>query len=472
MPMIQLQGLGLAYPHLPCFAGFTASIEWGQRIAIVGDNGAGKSSLLKLLHGSLLPSEGHIRTDTALGIGYVAQVLDADTPLSGGQRVNQALSRALADATELLLLDEPTNHLDADNRRSLMRMLRAYTGAIVLVTHDEALMERVCDTIWHIGQGGIDVFSGRYADYLAEREIQRNAVNRELDATRRAKQDAHEALMQEQVRASHARERGIKSIQNRKWATIKSPTKLARGSVSSGQTQADIRAQQQALTARMAALRPAEVITPRFHLPASVQPGRVVVQVNNGAVGYGVAWVRDIHLALNHGERLVLCGKNGSGKSTLARATHGDTSLRQGGDWFTPPVQESGYLDQHYADLDPHHTVLQSLANSVPTWTEPALRRHLNDFLFRRSSALDTPVSALSGGEKARLSLARIAARTPRLLILDELTNNLDRRLRQHVTEVIQTYPGTLLLISHDEDFLAEIGVSDRMHLPAGAGLR
>ncbi|MBV8657370.1 MAG: ABC-F family ATP-binding cassette domain-containing protein [Burkholderiales bacterium] len=466
MPLIQLQGLGLAYPHKSCFSGFTASIDWGQRIAIVGDNGVGKSSLLRILHGSLAPSEGHVRTDDALGIGYVAQILDDASTLSGGQRVNRALSQALADAADLLLLDEPTNHLDADNRRSLTRMLAAYPGALVLVTHDEALMDQVCDTIWHVAQGRIEVFRGRYADFLAERALQRDALIKTLAATRRAQEAAHEALMQEQIRASHARERGAKSIQNRKWATIKSPTKLGRGSVTAGHKQAEIRAEQQALSDQMNALRPTEVITPRFQLSSSTREDRAVVQVTDGAIGFSAPLAQGIQLQLGYGERLALLGKNGCGKSTLARAIHGDTRLRLGGAWIVPAADESAYLDQHYADLDPRHTVLQALAARVPKWTETALRRHLSDFLFRRNSEVDTPISALSGGEKARLSLACIAASTPRLLILDELTNNLDRRLRQHVTEIVKGYPGTLLLISHDEAFLSQVGVADTFQMP------
>ena len=146
MSMVHLQGIGLEFPHKTCFSDFTASIVPGQRIAIVGDNGTGKSSLLKLLLGSLAPSAGTIRVSAELGIGYVEQIQSHNATQSGGRRVNLALSQALSQASDLLLLDEPTNHLDIDNRRSLTRMLNNYVGSIVLVTHDATLMDQVCDT--------------------------------------------------------------------------------------------------------------------------------------------------------------------------------------------------------------------------------------------------------------------------------------------------------------------------------------
>ncbi|PHV12429.1 ABC-F family ATP-binding cassette domain-containing protein [Chitinimonas sp. BJB300] len=467
MPMIQLQGLGLVFPHKTCFSGFSTAIEWGQRIAIVGANGNGKSSLLKILVGSLAPSEGTVCKTPGLGIGYVAQVLDSTNTLSGGQRVNQALSQALAQASDLLLLDEPTNHLDADNRRSLSRMLQGFYGSIMLVTHDEALMDQVCDSIWHIGEGRIDVFSGRYTDYLAEQALQRDALGKQLAALKRAQQDTHDALMQEQERASHARQRGAKSIRERKWPTVKSPTKLGRGSTTAGNKQVEIKAQQRDLMGQLEQLRPIGIIVPRFHLSAAAKSRQGVLQITNGAVGYDRPILQPIHMRLAHGEPLALQGRNGSGKSTLARAIQGDPGLIRSGTWITPPTSDIGYLDQHYANLAPNHTVLQALMNVVPDWPMQTLRRHLSDFLFRQDEAVQNQVCTLSGGEKARLSLACIAAKTPQLLILDELTNNLDTTMRRHMIEILRNYPGALLVISHDEDFLQQIGVTQCYPLPS-----
>lgn len=456
MTMIQLQGLGLSFPHKTCFSEFNATIEWGQRIAIVGDNGSGKSSLLRILNGDLIPSEGTICTSAGLGIGYLAQVIDdsGSEQLSGGERVNRALSQALAQTPDLLLLDEPTNHLDVDNHRSLSRMLQNYAGSIVLVTHDEELMNQVCDTIWHIGQNKITVFHGRYADYLAEQQLQREVIEKKLVAIKRAQQDAHDALMKEQERASHARQRGVNSIKNRKWATVKSPTKLGRGNTTSGRKQSEIKEQRRELAEQLDQLPSMEVIVPRFHLTNASKAQRVVMQITNGVIGYDTPLLNNINLSLSQGERLAFIGKNGSGKSTLARAIAHHRQLIQSGAWLLPAPDDVGYLDQHYANLNPSHTVLQTLSDVVPHWTQLELRRHLSDFLFRQNEVVQTRIADLSGGEKARCALACIAARPPQLLILDELTNNLDRRMRHHMVEILRGYPGALLLISHDENFL------------------
>lgn len=463
MTMLQLQGLRLAYPHQTCFSDFSASVDWGQRIAIVGDNGSGKSSLLRVLHGSQAPDEGRLVPCYPLGVGYVPQQVD-DATLSGGERFQRALTAALPQATDLLLLDEPSNHLDAPNRRALLRLLGQFPASLVIVSHDEALIATVCDTIWHLDQGRVTVFHGRYADYQAERARQREALHRQLALTRRAQQAAHQALMQEQERASHARQRGVKNIAERRWATIKSPTKLGRGNTTAGRKQADIREQQQALAAQLDALRQPEAIAPRFHLPAAGAPS-TVLQVNDGSVGYGRPLLSAIHLTLEHGERLALCGRNGSGKSTLARAILGDTALRLGGDWHTPARAHIGYLDQHYAGLPPAQSPLQILAAQVPHWSPQQLRHHLSDFMFRHDAAVHAPTATLSGGERARLALACIAASPPQLLILDEPSNNLDLTLRRHLLTVLRGYPGGLLLISHDEDFLEKLGVERRHEL-------
>lgn len=141
--------------------------------------------------------------------------------------------------------------------------------------------------------------------------------------------------------------------------------------------------------------------------------------------------------------------------------------MRQG-NWILPKSDDIGYLDQHYATLSPDKTVMETIRCLWPDHADAEIRKHLNDFLFRKNEEVTVLVSRLSGGEKARLSLAQIAAKTPKLLILDEMTNNLDLETRAHVIEVLKHYPGALLVISHDTDFLEAIGVTDRYRIDAG----
>lgn len=465
MSMIELQGISLAFPHKTCFSNFHAAMDWGQRIAIVGDNGSGKSSLLRILQGEYAPSEGKVVAQPGLVIAHVAQVLDRADGLSGGQRVNQAMTQALASTPDLLLLDEPTNHLDERNRLSLARMLQGFQGSIVLVTHDVALMDLVCDTLWHIGRDGITVFAGRYTEFEAERALRRQALEKQVQAVKRSRQEAHQALMQEQERASHARQRGIKSIREHKWATIKSRTKLGRGSSTAVDKQAAIRMQQRDLADQLGELSPGATIAPRFHLEAPTRQRQNLLQISDGAAGHVAPAFSRLYLNLASGERLALIGDNGSGKSTLARAILAAPQILRHGDWLTPDARAIGYLDQHYANLDPAHSVLQALKHVAPAWSTAQLRQHLSDFLFRHNSAVEAKVSTLSGGEKARLSLACIAARVPELLILDEVTNNLDLATRRHVIDVLRDFPGAMLLISHDRDFLRALGVSSALRL-------
>ena len=169
--------------------------------------------------------------------------------------------------------------------------------------------------------------------------------------------------------------------------------------------------------------------------------------------------LQDIHLTLHCGEKLVLQGRNGSGKSTLLKAILGQSHIIKSGTWLVPHPQNIGYLDQHYCTLNPHYSVLETIVSQRPDWDHKTLRPHLNDFLFRKNEEVNAGVNQLSGGEKARLSLACIAAKKPHLLILDEVTNNLDLETKGHVNHVLKDYPGSIIVVSHDEGFLQDLGI-------------
>ena len=178
--------------------------------------------------------------------------------------------------------------------------------------------------------------------------------------------------------------------------------------------------------------------------------------------------LQKISLIINSKDRIAIQGDNASGKSTLIKAILNDASVIKSGHWMLPKLVDIGYLDQHYGTLSAEKTVYETIAELVPTWSTIEIRRHLNDFLFRKNEEVNSKVAQLSGGEKARLTLAQIAAITPKLLILDEITNNLDLETREHVIEVLKKYPGAMIVISHDADFLKEIGVHDCYQIVEG----
>lgn len=394
------------------------------------------------------------------------QVIEAFDSFSGGQRFNKALTQALALDPSVLMLDEPTNHLDHHNRQSLIRMLQAFAGTLVMVTHDVELLQSTVESIWHIDNGQVYVFSGNYEDYLREVGNQRAAIETELADLNRQKRQMHDNLMKEQGRAKSSRIRGEKHIQQRKWPTIVSESKALHAQETSGRKKSAINYKKQELTERLSSLRVAEIIQPTFTL-SSARSNQTLVTISDGSVYYveNNAILQDLNFSINARDRIAIQGNNGSGKSTLIKAILGDSSVIKQGDWMVPKPEDIGYLDQHYDTLFPNKTVLETLSCLLAGRSYAEIRKHLNDFLFRKNEEVEALVSTLSGGEKARLSLAQIAAITPTLLILDEMTNNLDLPTRDHVIQVLKVYPGAMIVISHDTAFLTAIGVTDWYHL-------
>jgi ATPase subunit of ABC transporter with duplicated ATPase domains len=450
---IQIKHLTLSFPHKICFEDFSAEIPFGSKIAIIGRNGSGKTSLLRLL-----------RDTDQVSVGYVPQVIETSESLSGGQRFNEALTKALSIDPELLLLDEPTNHLDTNNKKSLMRMLNAYQGTLIIVSHDVALLRQCIDTLWHIEQCSVNIFSGNYDDYLQETNIKRVSVEKELGQLEKQKKEMHQLLMKEQTRAAKSKAKGEKSIDQRKWPTIVSKSKALQASETSGRKKSDIRQHKTELMEQLSSLRLAEIIIPTFSLNAADVGERMLVSIREASVYYQkeTPILNNIYFSVSSTDRVAMSGANGSGKSTLVKAILQDPNVIKSGEWYVPKREDIGYLDQHYGTLPPGFSVLKCIQMMRPEWTPVDVRRHLNDFLFRKNDEINAKISTLSGGEKARLSLAQIAAKTPKLLILDEVTNNLDLETREHVIQVLRAYPGGIILISHDEDFLCETLVEKR----------
>ncbi len=445
MNPIIIKNLSIIYPHKTCVDDFSVVIYPGDRIVLIGRNGSGKTSLLKILANL-----------SDVSAAFVPQLIEVDG-LSGGQKFNAALSEALSLKPELLLLDEPTNHLDLNNRQSLMSMLKHFQGTIVMASHDVELLRSCAHIFWHFDNGKIHIFKGQYDDYKRDIIQKRQSIEDELARLSRDKKDTHKALMKEQERAAKGKVRGEKKRANRKWPKIVADQKERQAQETFGRKTLAIQNRKQDLLEELKALTLPEVIMPKFSLSAADIGSKSIVEIRGGSCGYGDQPILiDLVLTVGPTDRLAIVGNNGSGKSTLVKAIMSNSQIYRDGQWFIPKPEDIGYLDQHYGTLT-EETVLDCIAKTVPHWSHAENRKHLNDFLFRKNEEVNSLVANLSGGEKVRLSLALIAAKTPKLLILDEITNNLDIETRDHVLQILQSYPAAMIIISHDQDFLDQL---------------
>ena len=316
---IFIQDLCLSFSGQFCFEDFNNEIRFGNRIAIVGRNGSGKSALLKILLNKIEPTEGEVIIPNDVTAGYVAQTIDHYQELSGGQRFNKSFTEALAKDPNMLLLDEPTNHLDLHNRNSLMSKLNNYYGTLIVVTHDIELLRNCVDILWHIEGGKIHVFSGCYDHYMQEISIKKQVLHKNLVCLKQAKKTMHHQLMKEQTRAAGSKRKGEKSIDKKKWPTVVSKAKAGRGQKTSGKKKAAIMTQRQHLQDELDNLYSPEVVVPKFSLETMGNKEKLILSISEGFCGYSEEnyLLRDINLTLNGKERIAIIGNNGSGKSTL-----------------------------------------------------------------------------------------------------------------------------------------------------------
>jgi len=461
---IYLNNLSLSFPHKTCFENFSTDIHFGDRIGIIGQNGSGKSTLLDRIRGTKNLMEGSIKFSNDLTLGFVPQLIEISDSLSGGEGFNKSLSFALSRDPNILLLDEPTNHLDLHNRRSLMHMLHRYKGTLIIVSHDTELLRTCVNKFWHIYNKQVTVFSGNYDDLRQEILLKKDLISNQISTLNRQKKELHQNLMREQKRASKSKEKGEKSIDRRKWPTIVSKAKAGRSQETFGRKKLVINQERQGLVEKLKDFRLPEIITPKFFIENDKISHQFLIQIDNGCIGYteDCALIRDINFMIYNKDRTAICGNNGSGKSTFIKAILGCDFVFKSGNWTVPKKENIGYLDQHYKNLDPKKSVFETLSCLMPDWSHADVRSHLNDFLFRKNEEVNVPTVTLSGGEKARLSLAQIAAKPPKLLILDEITNNLDLETKEHVIQVLKSYPGALIVISHESDFLEAIGIKEK----------
>ena len=460
MSQININSISLSFPHKTCFEDFSALIYHGSHIGIIGSNGSGKSTLLKFLNQEIIPETGQVEYLYPTNIAYIPQIIEVLDDLSGGEKFMKNFFDALSSYPDILLLDEPTNHLDIENRKILLQQLEKYHGTVIFVSHDMHLLNNFAEIIWHIDNENIHIFSGNYNDYMREISLKRTSIESKLSILSRKKKEQHNLLMKEQLRAKKSKNYGEKKRKEGSWPPIIANAKKVQAQVTTASKKKEIIDRKDDLLQQIDDLRLPEILRPKFHLQSADIQDKLIVQISGSKISYGNNIIlNDLYLSLYGSEKLALIGKNGSGKTTIVKALMRNPSINIEGNLYAPDIAKIGYLDQHYRNIDYNLTVIENLEIIVPNWDMSEKRKHLNNFLFRKNEEVNANVENLSGGERARLSLSLIASKVPDLLILDEITNNLDLSTLTHVIDILKGYPGALIIISHDKEFLNQIEI-------------
>ena len=437
-----------------------------MRACVTGRNGEGKSTLLKVIAGRLEPDAGEIIRAPGLKTAFLEQEVPSDRPgtvaeiagsgkyvsqmgldpmavfnsLSGGMRRRVLLARALADEPDLVLLDEPTNHLDVASIEWLEAFIRRQTEtAFLFVTHDRAFLKSVATYVYDLDRG---ILSGWNCDYrtFLQRKADLQADEAALWARKAKKLAQEEAWIRQGVKARRTRNQG------RVEALRKLRLEFAN--------------------------RRAAVGTSTLKLDMAAASGDRVIKIVDISFAYpgGAPIVRGFTADVLRGERIGVIGENGTGKTTLLKLLVGQLAPTAGTVTLGTRV-EMAFFDQLHAQLDPEATVKEVVAKDRDAVTVGGVTKHvfayLADFLFTPERAR-TPVKALSGGEKARLLLARLFLKPSNLLVMDEPTNDLDVETLELLEEQLLNYKGTLLVVSHDREFLDNVVTSS--YVLAGDG--
>jgi ATP-binding cassette subfamily F protein 3 len=362
------------------------------------------------------------------GLGFRADELARPlAEFSGGWRMRAALARLLLLAPSLLLLDEPTNHLDLEALAWLENFLAGYDGTVVVVSHDRYFLNRMVTSIAELGPAGLTVYPGDYDDYLVEREARRELL--EAQARNQAKRIEEVERFIERFRYKATKARQVQS-------RVKMLAKVERIEV------------------------PGAARRIHFKFPEPPRTGRRVATLTGVHKAYGDNVVyRGIDVAVERGDRVALVGENGAGKSTLLKILAGALPFERGERMLGAHVAVHYYAQHQLDALTPTNSALEEIIAAAPDLPHTRLRTILGAFLFS-GDAVEKKVSVLSGGEKARLALAKMLVRPAALLCLDEPTNHLDLASREVLEEALALFPGTIVFISHDRYFINRIATS------------
>jgi len=500
MPLLTLDSISLAYGMHPLLEKASLTIESGERVCLLGRNGEGKSTLLRIISGEVTPDDGQVRLESGARLSVLPQNLPTDDErsayevvasafpetgallaefhrlsgqvdegslarlssvqerlealdgwrldqkvtsilgqygidpdvrlnrLSGGWQRRVLLARALVVEPDILLLDEPTNHLDVPAIAWLEETLGQFRGALLFVSHDRAFIRRIATRIVELDRGVLTSFSAGYDRYL------------ELKEKMLAEEERHNELFDKKLKQEEAWIRqGIKARRTRNMGRVRAL---------------------QALREEHRQRRVREG-TASFAVEEAERSGKLVVEAKNASFAYPGAEpvIRNLNLTILRGDKIGLVGENGTGKTTLVRLLLGDL-VPTGGSIRRGTRLEVAYFDQLRGELDPERNALDNISEGREFIEVNGQRKHvlgyLQEFLFTPERAR-SPVRVFSGGERARLLLAKLFSKPANVLVLDEPTNDLDVETLELLEHQLVAFQGTVILISHDREFLDNV---------------
>lgn len=458
---IRVSDLSFSYGEKPLLTEASFAINDGQKVGLVGENGTGKSTLLKLFRSEEYPDEGSIEIDGTMelvpqevkrdpildsattvmeyvnpggeisehkirkllaGLGVGETDLTAKpASFSGGVKTKLALTRALLQEPDILLLDEPTNFMDLEGKKWVMGLLAQYPKTLILISHDLSLMDQAIDRVIYINKHThkIEEYKGNYSKYLR--------LQKEAELVFRKKVEGEQ-------RQISSLERAIKVV------GVKQRIVLQR---------------------RVARLKdvlpqlPSELRSIKVQLPEPIRSGEVLITARNISKSFGeLTIMKDLNFAIRRGERIALLGPNGVGKSTLIKLLIGEITPDKGlVEWNQ--MNKLGYYSQEFEDFDMDKSVLQLFMDKCQRM-ESFCRPFLGKFNFL-ANKVHQKVGTLSGGEKTRLAIAMLCSTDANLLILDEPTTYLDVLSQRVILDALKAYKGTMIIVSHTEEFIKEL---------------
>ncbi|ENQ3105939.1 macrolide transport system ATP-binding/permease protein [Bacillus sp. 491mf] len=433
-----------------------------DRIGIVGVNGAGKSTLLQILSKEIEPDEGTIthygsiaiipqfheetlETASSLAKGQWG-ISHITTNMSGGERGRLKIAHALEQEAAILFADEPTSHIDMHGTEQLERALQSYRGAIILISHDRALLDAICTKIIEIEDGTVREYKGNYTNYREQKKLQRQHQQAEYEKYTKEKQRLETAIASRQQRAS-----GMTKIPTR-FSSYESCLYKSGAAYSQGNVQKAAKALETRLEQLEKKEKPKEIAHTKFdiqyhapiHSKTALQLNKVTKKIGSRTLFH------NINGSITPGAKLAILGKNGSGKTTLFHLIQ----AKERGIQLSKSCK-IGYFEQTLAILQNDKTILQNVTEKT-RYDESFVRTILARLLFRREDVYKR-VNVLSGGERVKVALAKIFLGDYNLLLLDEPTNYLDLATQEELEHMLKDYPGTVLFISHDRTFIHKI---------------